>query len=58
LDQKNGKGCQKWGKACELAGVPPRKLKTLMKAHFASRVVIFQETLEFKHVIIFCYGSQ
>jgi hypothetical protein len=38
--------------------VPPLKLKTLVKTHFASRVVLFQDTFEFKHVIALCYGSQ
>ncbi len=36
----------------------PKKLKTIVKTHFASKVVLFQETIEFKHVIVFCYGSQ
>ncbi len=29
-----------------------------MKIHFVSKVVIFQETIQFKHVITLCYGSQ
>ncbi len=56
--KKSDKGCQKWQKACEQVGVPPQKLKTLMKFHFALRVVLFQETFELKHVIVLYYGSQ
>jgi len=40
------------------SGVPPEKLKTPMKAMFASWVILFQETLEFKHIIALCYGRQ
>jgi hypothetical protein len=29
-----------------------------VKIRFASKVFIFQETIEFKHVIALCYGSQ
>jgi hypothetical protein len=51
--KKSGKGWQKWHKACELGEVPPRKLKTPMKTSFASRVVQFQESFEFKHILFF-----
>jgi hypothetical protein len=43
----------KHGTTYELVGVPPWKQKTPMKAHFASKVVLFKETFKFKHVIIF-----
>jgi len=56
--KKGGKGWQGWHKACEQAGVLPKKFKTTMKTCFASKIVIFQETIEFKHVNVFCYGSQ
>jgi hypothetical protein len=56
--KKSGKGQQKWHKVGELIRVPPWKLKTPMKTHFASRVVLFQDTFEFKNVIVFCYGRQ
>jgi len=56
--KKSGKGWQECHKACELGGVPPRKLKALKKTCFASRIVLFQESFEFKHVIILCYGTQ
>ncbi len=36
----------------------PKKLKTIVKTCFVSKVVVFQETIEFKHVIVLCYGSQ
>ncbi len=37
-------------------GVPPFKLKTLVENCFASKIIRFQETFEFKNVIAFCYG--
>jgi len=39
--------------ACELMKGLPQKLKTHVNTLFASKVVLFQETLEFKHVIFF-----
>lgn len=56
--KKSVKGWQEWHKACELARVLPKKLKIIVKTCFASKVVIFQETIEFKHAIVLCYGSQ
>ncbi len=44
---------------CEHAKVPPCKLKILGKIHFASKVILFNETPhEFKHVLAFCYKKQ
>jgi len=40
------------------SGMPPRKFKTLVKTKFASKVILFQKTLEFKHTIALCYGQQ
>jgi len=37
-------------------GLQPQKLKTLVKTRFASKVIMLEETLEFKAVIILCYG--
>jgi hypothetical protein len=56
MDQKSGKGWQKWQKACSNVGVLSCKLKTLVKIKFISKIIIFQETLEFKHVVAFYYG--
>jgi len=39
--------------ACELAKVLPCKIH--VNTCFASRVILFQKTLEFKHGITFCY---
>jgi hypothetical protein len=39
-------------------GVFPLNLKTLMKIQFASRVILFQENFELKHVITLYYGKQ
>jgi hypothetical protein len=44
--------------ACELAKVLPRKLKIHVNTCFASRVILFQKTLELKHGIAFCYKGQ
>ncbi len=44
--------------ANELMKGLPQKLKTHVKTLFASKVILFQETLEFKHVIVFYYGGQ
>jgi len=56
--KKSGKGWQECHKTCELAWVLPKKLEIIVKTCFASKVVLFQETIEFKHVIVLCYGSQ
>jgi len=56
--KKSGKGWQEWHKTCLDVGVPPRKLKTPVNTRFASKVILFQKTLEFKHVIALCYGRQ
>lgn len=45
-------------KACELVGVFTWKFKTITETCFASRIVLFHETFEFKHVIGLCYGNQ
>lgn len=34
-------------------GVPPCKLKTLVENCFASKIILFQESFEFKNVIFF-----
>ncbi len=53
---KFGKGWQEWDKACiEVNTLATRKLKTPMKTRFASRVVLFQETLQYANVINICY---
>ncbi len=33
-------------------------LKTPMKTRFANKVIMFEETLEFKQTILLCYGRQ
>jgi hypothetical protein len=42
LDKEKWQGMSKMAQMCELARVPPQKLKTLMKVHFVSKVVLFQ----------------
>jgi len=39
------------------SGLQPWKLKTLVKTRFASKVIMFEETLEFKATILLCYGK-
>jgi hypothetical protein len=40
---------------CEM---PSQKLKSLAKTKFVSKVIMCEETLEFKQAIITCYGKQ
>ena len=47
-----------WEKACIEAGLPSRRLRTLMKTSFASKVLLFQETLEYALAINICYQRQ
>jgi len=35
-----------------------KKLKTLVKTHFTSKVILFQETLKYVNVINICYTKQ
>jgi hypothetical protein len=44
--KKLGKSRQEWELACKKVSLKPQKLKTLMKIQFASKVFLFQETLE------------
>jgi hypothetical protein len=39
------------------SGLRPWKLKTLIKRRFVSKVIMFEETLEFKATILLCYGK-
>jgi len=56
--KKSGKGKQKWEKACIESGMWHQKLKTPVKTKFASKVIMLEETLEFKQAILLCYGKQ
>jgi hypothetical protein len=57
--QRNmGKRIKEWENACIECGMPPWKLKNLIKIIFASKFIMFEETLEFKQAIIICYGRQ
>ncbi len=53
--KKSGKGKQEWARAYKDASLCPWKLKTYVKTKFASKVIIFKETLEFKDTINLCY---
>jgi len=54
--KKSNKGKQKWEFACQEISLLLRKLKTLVKTGFVSKVVLFQETLEYAHAITICYS--
>ncbi len=54
--KKFGKGQSEWKRACVDASLCHRKLKTPMKTKFANKVILFQETLEYKDAINLCYG--
>jgi hypothetical protein len=43
---------------CASKGASIEIKKSCVKTHFASKVSLFQETVEFKHVIVLCYGDQ
>jgi hypothetical protein len=49
--KKSGKGCIKWHRACLEVGFSHQKLKTLMKIRFVTKVIMFQETLEYHNAI-------
>ncbi len=46
------------GKSMHGYWVAPWKLKTHVKTKFSSKVIMFEETLEFKAIIMLCYGKQ
>jgi hypothetical protein len=39
------------------SGLQPQKLKTPIKTRFDSKVIMLEETLEFKVAILLCYGK-
>jgi hypothetical protein len=55
---KSSKGCNKWHRTCLDVGLSHRKLKTIVKICFISKVILFQETLEYCDAINLCYGRQ
>jgi hypothetical protein len=56
--KKFSKRCNKWHRACLDDGLAHQKLKTLVKIRFASKVILFQETLEYYNAINLCYERQ
>jgi hypothetical protein len=44
--------------ACHEVGIQHKKIKTLVKTRFASKVTLFQETLEYVNAINICYTQQ
>jgi hypothetical protein len=55
--KKSNKGWSEWKRACLDVGLCHPKLKTLVKTRFASKVILFQETLEYRDAINLCYGK-
>jgi hypothetical protein len=55
---KSRKGKHEWERACMDSGLRPWKLKTLVKTRFVSKVIMFEEILEFKVTTLLCYGKQ
>jgi len=51
-----GKGAKEWKEACLEFGLFKHKLASLVKTCFASKVVMFQQCLAYKVIIIMCYG--
>ena len=45
--KKSGMGCMEWKKACIEVGLSSRQLRTPVKTWFASKVLLFQETLDY-----------
>jgi hypothetical protein len=54
--KNSDKGCNEWKRACIDVGLSHQKLKTLVKTKFDSKVIPFQETLEYQDAINLCYG--
>ncbi len=53
--KKSNKGRIEWHKPCHEVGMQHKKLQTSMKMHFISKVIMFQETLEYVNAINICY---
>ncbi len=56
--KKSGKGRQEWEAPCREVNLHPRKLRNFVKTRFASKVVFYQETLEYTDTITICYSRQ
>ena len=56
--KKSGKGRQEWNRACLDSGKRPRKLNTPVKTRLASKVIMFEEALQFWQIIFLCYSRQ
>jgi hypothetical protein len=56
--KKSKKDKHEWEKACHEANLLHKKFKTSKKTHFASKAILFKETLEYVNVINLCYIQQ
>jgi hypothetical protein len=52
--KKSGKGRFEWKKTCFDVRFPHWKLKTLVKTKFVSKMILFQETLEYHDASNLC----
>jgi len=57
MDQFFGKERWEWECVCFENGMWHWKLKIRMNTKFASKVIMFEKTLQFKNAIIICYGK-
>jgi hypothetical protein len=56
--KKSGMGRQEWKKSWLDIGICPCKLETIINTQFASKVNLFQLTLESKNQIAYYYAQQ
>ncbi len=56
LTKKIAKGLQEWKNVYICVSFPTKILKTHVKTHFASQVIIFQKTFQYMDFISICYG--
>jgi hypothetical protein len=54
--KKARKGRLEWERACVDSGLRFQKLKTPVKTRFVSKVIMLEESLEFKATILLFYG--
>lgn len=55
--KKSRKGKHEWEKACIESKKTTLEIETHVKTRFVSKVIMFEETLKFKQVML-CYGRQ
>jgi hypothetical protein len=56
--KKFGKGRHEWARSCKDRSFHLGKLNIFIKTWFASKVILFKETLEFKDHVNICHSKQ